>query len=155
MKLEKPSPETIIRSTSLLAPWFENRLIACVSECNSQGYPIAVYESYRSPVRQDYLYSLGRSRIGKIVTRAQAWQSWHQYGLACDLAFYHERKWSWEGAWDKVLPIFHAKGFKSLDFEKSHVEITGGMMTGDARAIVTRDGIEALWDTVLLRLGTP
>lgn len=153
--MEKPTPETIIRSTSVLAPWFETLLLDALSDANSQGYPIAVFESYRSPIRQNYLYSLGRTIPGKIVTRAQAWQSWHQYGVAADLAFYENRKWSWDGPWEKVLPIFHARGFKSLDFEKSHVEITSGMMTGDARAIVTRHGIANLWDTIKLRLGNP
>ena len=42
---------------------------------------------YRSAEEQDALYSVGRTRPGKIVTNAQAGQSAHNYGLAVDIFF--------------------------------------------------------------------
>lgn len=64
------------------------------------GYELALLEGYRSPERQARLASLGDH-----VTRAGAGQSYHQYGLAADNAFYRNGKivisekdpWAMEG----------------------------------------------------------
>lgn len=50
----------------------------------STGVNLAVSETFRSPQRQQYLYEKGRSTAGPIVTKAQEYQSYHQYGLAID-----------------------------------------------------------------------
>jgi peptidoglycan L-alanyl-D-glutamate endopeptidase CwlK len=42
---------------------------------------------YRSPEEQDALYSIGRTRPGKVVTNAKAGQSKHQKRIAVDLFF--------------------------------------------------------------------
>jgi peptidoglycan L-alanyl-D-glutamate endopeptidase CwlK len=44
-------------------------------------------EGYRSPARQDLL-----AKMGSAVTNARAFQSWHQYGLAGDCAFWRDGK---------------------------------------------------------------
>lgn len=49
------------------------------------GYDMALLEGHRSPGRQALLQARGAH-----VTMAGAWQSWHQYGLAADCAFYKE-----------------------------------------------------------------
>lgn len=51
------------------------------------GYDMALIEGYRSPQRQAMLAAKGSD-----VTNAGAWQSYHQYGLAADCAFYHDGK---------------------------------------------------------------
>jgi peptidoglycan L-alanyl-D-glutamate endopeptidase CwlK len=51
------------------------------------GYDMALIEGYRSPERQAKLAAKGSS-----VTNAGAWQSYHQYGLAADCAFYRDGK---------------------------------------------------------------
>jgi peptidoglycan L-alanyl-D-glutamate endopeptidase CwlK len=51
------------------------------------GYEMALLEGYRSPARQDLL-----AKMGSAVTNARAFQSWHQYGLAADCAFWREGK---------------------------------------------------------------
>ena len=48
------------------------------------GYVPTVGETLRSQARQDYLYSLGRTRPGDIVTKTR--NSRHSKGLAMDLA---------------------------------------------------------------------
>jgi peptidoglycan L-alanyl-D-glutamate endopeptidase CwlK len=48
---------------------------------------MALLEGYRSPARQDLLASMGGA-----VTNARAFQSWHQYGLAADCAFWRDGK---------------------------------------------------------------
>jgi peptidoglycan L-alanyl-D-glutamate endopeptidase CwlK len=51
------------------------------------GYEMALLEGYRSPARQNLLAAAGPS-----VTNAKAFQSYHQYGLAADCAFFRDGK---------------------------------------------------------------
>ena len=49
----------------------ENAQRACnlfLAECKAQGLNVLITETYRSQARQDYLYSQGRTRVGKKVT---------------------------------------------------------------------------------------
>lgn len=52
-------------------------------ECASRGIPIWIFETYRSPARQKQLKAQGRSK-------ADAFQSPHQYGCAVDLISSHK-----------------------------------------------------------------
>lgn len=56
-------------------------------------------EVIRSAKRQDELYAQGRSKPGKIVTNARAWESFHQMGLALDICLIIDGK---EASWDRV-----------------------------------------------------
>lgn len=51
------------------------------------GYQMALIEGYRSPERQAELFSRGSN-----VTQARAGMSYHQYGLAADVAFFRDGK---------------------------------------------------------------
>ena len=52
---------------------------------NALGIVIRVSQGYRSFGEQAALYELGRTKAGKIVTKAKPGSSYHQYGLAVDL----------------------------------------------------------------------
>jgi peptidoglycan LD-endopeptidase CwlK len=79
---------------------FRQRLLTIYRLMAGQGYQMALIEGYRSPERQAVLASYGPH-----VTRAGAYQSYHQYGLAADSAFYRNGKivisekdpWAMEG----------------------------------------------------------
>jgi len=45
----------------------------------------------RDPGTQHQLFSLGRTVPGRVVTNADSWQSYHQYGLAADLVLLVDR----------------------------------------------------------------
>jgi peptidoglycan L-alanyl-D-glutamate endopeptidase CwlK len=53
----------------------------------THGYDMALLEGYRSPERQNLLAAAGPS-----VTNAKAFQSYHQFGLAADCAFFRDGK---------------------------------------------------------------
>lgn len=148
--MEKNNVQTICRDLSKLAPFVVLRLTAALDECCEQGLEIGVFETYRSPERQDWLYAQGRTRKGVKVTRATGWQSWHQYGVALDLAFKWNGKWQWnkDDPWDKVHAIFKKHGFETLDFEKAHVQITNGMSVKKAFEISNKQGLLALWSII-------
>lgn len=76
-----PGLETADRNWNRLDPVFMQRALAVFARMQVRGYQMALLEGYRSPERQDSLASLGPN-----VTRARAYQSKHQYGLALDAA---------------------------------------------------------------------
>lgn len=126
---------------------FNRRLCGLETRLYNEDLSLEIYEGWRTPERQAALYARGRKigEPGKTVTRAKAWHSHHQYGLAAD--FVHRqidktrmnaqvvRKgsgrdlpsfWVWWPASDPRWEAFHrfAKeaGLEVLGFEKPHVQ---------------------------------
>ncbi|MDB5961433.1 MAG: Peptidase [Massilia sp.] len=86
--LVRPMLVDASRNWQLLNPDFSQRLLLAFKIMKEQhGYEMALLEGYRSPERQNRLASMGSS-----VTNAGAFQSWHQYGLAADCAFWRDGK---------------------------------------------------------------
>jgi peptidoglycan LD-endopeptidase CwlK len=89
------------------------------------------YEGWRSPVRQCDLYARGRlvRPIGQTVTRARAWESLHQYGLAADYVGSTGGSWIWwpsaDPRWGKFHEVARFCGLEPLSFEKPHVQLAG------------------------------
>ena len=146
------------RDTTLLAPFVQNRLLLALNECHDLGYPVAVFEGYRSPQRQQYLWEQSRiNKNGRKVTDAQAWQSFHQYSVAVDLAFLPRPKaWYWpksdDPVWDKVQEVFERFGFESLKWERPHFQITAGITWQEAQKIYKSQGSLSLWHVIEMRL---
>lgn len=140
----------INRNFQDLAPFFAQRLQLAIQECQDQGLPIYFFEGYRSPDRQSYLFEQGRSREGKIITKARAGYSWHQYGVAADLCFKQNGKWAWDkdDPWDKVHKIMHDFGFETLSWEKAHVQWVGDMTISKAKQITADHGLLVLWSMI-------
>jgi peptidoglycan LD-endopeptidase CwlK len=71
------------REWELLDDEFRKRLLVMFKLMQDKhGYEMVLLEGYRSPERQAQLAALGSQ-----VTRAGAYRSYHQYGLAADVAF--------------------------------------------------------------------
>lgn len=75
------------RDWSALDGEFRQRLLAVYQLMAARGYQMALLEGYRSPSRQAEL-----AKRGPHVTNAGAFQSYHQFGLAADNAFYRDGK---------------------------------------------------------------
>lgn len=88
VELVRPMLVGASRNWGLLHPDFSQRLLLAFKIMKEKhGYEMALLEGYRSPARQDQL-----ARAGNHVTNARAFQSWHQYGLAADCAFWRDGK---------------------------------------------------------------
>jgi peptidoglycan L-alanyl-D-glutamate endopeptidase CwlK len=88
VELLRPMLVDASRNWGLLHTDFSQRLLLVFRIMKEKhGYEMALLEGYRSPQRQDLLASMGGQ-----VTNARAFQSWHQYGLAADCAFWREGK---------------------------------------------------------------
>ena len=117
----------------LLHPAFERTLAAVVEDCDAKDLQLRVFETIRSPGRQEELFRRGRdpdaADYGRTVTKARAYESAHQYGLAADLVFWVGGRWSWEppkgkpGAWDTFQAIARDHGLVTLTFERPHVQV--------------------------------
>ncbi|MED5618028.1 M15 family metallopeptidase [Ideonella sp. BN130291] len=88
VEAERPLLASASREWSALDADFRQRLLLVFKLMREKhGYELALLEGYRSPERQELL----RSR-GAHVTQAGAFQSYHQFGLAADCAFYRDGK---------------------------------------------------------------
>ena len=118
-----------LTSTILLHPSFRERIAHVYKSLEDESIPLALYEGVRTPWRQAELYARGRTTGGgKIVTRAKAWQSFHQYGLAVDFVFEApDGGWTWDepvsGMWDRYHEIARAAGLEPLSSERPHVQL--------------------------------
>ncbi len=54
----------------------------------AKGVTVEVISGLRSWVAQAALYAQGRTKPGRIVTKARPGSSWHNYGLAIDLGLF-------------------------------------------------------------------
>jgi peptidoglycan LD-endopeptidase CwlK len=114
---------------SHLHPSIRNLLPELDRQLAAAGIPLQLYEAARSPFRQAELYAVGRDTgtPGHHVTRAMAWSSFHQFGLAVDYVFKIDGNWSWPNAddprWKTYQQIGTDLGLRSLSFETPHLEM--------------------------------
>lgn len=128
-----------IAEPHLLHPAMQERSFALSELLAKEGIPLKRYETVRSPWRQALLFARGRTPgagTGK-VTKAKAWQSNHQYGLAEDRVFWINGVWTWDepepGAWAAYHALARSVDLLPLDFEKPHVELAwnlGALLKG-------------------------
>lgn len=77
------------------------------------------FEGYRSPERQEYLFSVEKT------TKARAFQSAHNYGLAVDFVPFVDGKWSWDENHDWGHLDYGARQrglFRPIKWDRPHVE---------------------------------
>jgi peptidoglycan LD-endopeptidase CwlK len=62
-----------------------------IASAYNKGIKIIITQGYRSIEEQNRLYEQGRSKPGKKVTNAKGGQSYHNFGLAFDIAVLNEK----------------------------------------------------------------
>ena len=139
VELVRPMLVGASRNWGLLHPDFSQRLLLAFKIMKEQhGYEMALLEGYRSPARQDELAAAGGH-----VTNARAFQSWHQYGLAADCAFWRDGKlvisekdpWAMRGyqLYGEVaesLGLTWGGRWKMMDFGHTELRLRGVMGRG-------------------------
>ena len=115
------------RSLDALHPDFRERLDKWLAAATAAGYDILVYETFRSPERQQWLHDAGRKRppFGRYLTYTM--DSCHRYGLAADLVPLRNGQANWDG-YDSLYKAVSVGqfGLELLDFERPHIQIKGG-----------------------------
>ena len=116
---------------NLLHPVVREAVLKIQKTLNDEGIPFKVFEAYRFPERQADLFAQGRTKPGKIVTYAEPWRSYHQYGLAVDFVLFENGQWSWDDGgtkkkcWHRMQELGKNNGLAPLDFEVPHLQISG------------------------------
>ncbi len=88
VELVRPDIVHADRDWARLNPEFAQRLLSVMKTMRERhGYQLVLIEGYRSPERQAQLAAMGSQ-----VTNADAYMSYHQYGLASDCAFLRDGK---------------------------------------------------------------
>ena len=59
-----------------------------IMACRDAGHEVHIFETFRTPERQDALYAQGRTAPGGIVTNARAGYSNHNFGIAFDIGIF-------------------------------------------------------------------
>lgn len=147
---------TIYKNANLLFPPLADKMFSLIEKCKQIDISIDVFETYRSPTRQTELYNKVPS-----VTHAIAWESWHQYGLAFDVAFFDGKNWSWDGDWFSVGKIGVSLGMRwggewtVKKVDKPHFENqVYGLTIEDAKTITSTEGLLSLWAEIEKRSKT-
>ena len=82
-----------------LDPEFRRKLEVFESRLLESGIRVKLVCGYRSIAEQNRLYALGRTKPGRVVTKARGGCSWHNFGLAADYAFVSGGQLTWDGPW--------------------------------------------------------
>ena len=139
-----------------LHPVFREKARALLDTLEAERLPFRLFEGFRSPERQHYLYAQGRTRPGAIVTKARPWTSYHQYGLAGDFVIFEQGAWSWDAGgvnakrWKRLAEAGRQLGLEPLRFEAPHLQLAG-LAIRDLAAGLYPPGGDATWDGAVRR----
>lgn len=127
-----------LSDVSKLHPAIRQSVKAIRKQLHDENLPFEVFEAFRSPTRQQFLYAQGRTRPGNKVTWVGPWSSIHQYGLAVDFVLKKNGKWSWDdtgknaSAWSRMHEIAKENGMTPIYskktgslIEKPHIQLAG------------------------------
>jgi hypothetical protein len=135
---------------ALLHPEFRQRAKSVLATMKKESIPFRLFEGFRSPQRQRTLYAQGRTQPGDIVTKAQPWQSYHQYGIAADFVLHIDGKWSWDASgkrrawWTRLHAVAREVGLEPLSWELPHLQLAEIALGDLQRGIYPVDG-DASW----------
>lgn len=150
-----------------ICPLFKTKIQGLLVKAQQMKLPeVGVFQWVRTFDEQNHDYDLGRTirnpdgvcpekPMGNIITNARGGDSWHQYGLAADLVFKVEGKWSWDGAlpWHDLGELGMGLGLEwggswLGKVDKPHFELRGKLRIWEARTLHQAHGLQAVWDAV-------
>ena len=121
------------RSLDDLIPQARVRVDKLIEVCKAAGIDLLITSTYRDNESQDALYAQGRTQPGKIVTKAKAGQSFHNYRCAVDVVPLVNGKpvWDDETLWQQIDRLGKQVGLEwAGDWqtfkEYPHFQYTGG-----------------------------
>lgn len=134
MSVEKLKQKAIERMGSGMKAIVKEKVLQIIEKAYSEGIYVLVTDGYRSNAEQDALYAIGRTKPGKIVTKAKGGQSNHNFGIAVDFCLTNEAgtiaNYTVNSDWRRVATIAKSMGFAwGGDWkgfvDNPHLEYTG------------------------------
>lgn len=141
----KPEPKGMKASLPFinrLDPAIQDLAKGLLVKAAQDGIELVVVQGLRTNEEQARLYAQGRTAPGAVVTNSPPGSSWHNFGLAFDVAIYNNGKAEWpenEQLWQRIGAIGKSIGlewggdFKSIR-DRPHFEYHPGMTLSMARA---------------------
>lgn len=151
--VSRPFADVSARRLATVHPLLADRGVRLLGQCAAAGLALMVTQGLRSMAEQDALFAQGRTAPGRIVTKARAGHSYHNFGLAFDVLVLDAMG---KADWDTANPGWRLAGQvgKSLGLEWGgdwndfpdlpHFQLTGGLSLGRCRTLC-RSGLEAVW----------
>ena len=137
---------------SKVHPELRRRAIIIAERLKAQGVTVEVVQGFRTAVQQEALYAQGRTKPGKRVTNARAWQSNHSYGLAVDFCIFEKGKPNWNAPQPKWKQIGVAAESVGLEWggrwkfvDMPHVQLSG-LSVAQCYALYRKGGLPLVWE---------
>lgn len=127
-----------------------------------QNIEIRVVQGFRSWTEQAALYAQGRTAPGPIVTKCVPGNSWHNFGLAVDVApsinppdgpyvpDWNASHPTWKAMTDAARALGFVCGADFRTFpDNPHLQLTGRFPVNpddEVRQLFTDGGVQAVWD---------
>lgn len=120
----------------MLHPLVRTPARAFINKAAELGIKLRITAALRTFAQQNDLYAQGRTTPGKIVTNAEAGESYHNYGLAIDVVPIVNGKADWNTDWYRIAAIGKSFGFSWggdwVSFkDKPHFQMTFGNTIAD------------------------
>lgn len=138
----------------LLHPLLQTKALQLIELCKKQNIIIKITQTLRTKAEQDALYAQGRTKPGKIVTKAPYPQSLHCWGVAFDIAILTaDGSVTWDvSAYQKVGPIGTSIGLEWggswTDFpDYPHYQLPGYSWSALQKQYGTPDKFVKSWTT--------
>lgn len=144
-KLTEKEPRGLAQSERLIGqldPSIRSMARELLTRASNVGIDLVVTQGLRTNAEQQRLYDQGRTTDGPIVTNAPPGSSWHNFGLAFDVAVLSpEGKATWPNdstLWERIGQLGKASGltwggdFVSIK-DRPHFEYHPGVTLADAR----------------------
>lgn len=119
-----------LKTISTLEAGFQRRTKQWLEEMIQTGIRPLIYTGLRTMEEQAALYAIGRSKPGKIVTKARPGESYHNYGLAFDWVAMKpvsktelfQADWDDETAFKLGERVGITFGLKGISWETGHLQ---------------------------------
>jgi peptidoglycan LD-endopeptidase CwlK len=145
-------------------PGLADKVRQMAAQLEAEGIDIRVTQSLRPWKEQEALYEQGRSQPGEIVTNARPGYSWHQFGLAVDVAPLTPQGVDWNTShpvWVRIVAVGESLGlFPGAEFRSfpdwPHFQLTGRFPvtpTDECRAIFAGGGLATVWQAAFAVIG--
>lgn len=142
-------------------PGLAEKVRAMADTLLQEGIDVRVMQSLRPWSEQEALYAQGRTAPGNVVTKAMPGYSWHQFGLAVDVAPFSPQGPDWNvghPVWAHIVSVGDSSGLVAgaewrtfPDFP--HFQLTGKFPVtpnDEVRSIFASGGLPAVWEAAFV-----
>lgn len=139
-----------------LHPAFQTKVYALLALCQARGLDVFIAQGMRTFAEQNELYKQGRTKKGPVVTWARGGQSYHNYGLAVDLAFHGKSPYSESHDWAGLVKAVTDSGLESGASygDRPHANLKG-ISIKTLQGWHAKGGVPNVWNQVSNLLGGP